>query len=97
MLYLKSTFTVPAASSGTFTACEACVYGTGEHADHCTLGHTAIEHQPVYGDWGVHELDQSKMWYRPARSGIYPLFDPPAPGLIHKFCEVHDQWEWVRA
>ena len=35
MLYTKKTFTVPAAPKQ-IQACEACVYGRGEHSPDCT-------------------------------------------------------------
>ena len=34
MLYTKPKFTVPTAPV-VITACEACVYGSGPHAEHC--------------------------------------------------------------
>lgn len=37
MKYLQPSFTVPAAPEKV-TACEKCAYGTGEHADWCTIG-----------------------------------------------------------
>lgn len=62
--------------------------------------HVAIEHQPVPFEgnlWPIHSNDASGQWYRPAGfygAGIYPLFDPPEPGLEAEFCQEHKVWEW---
>ena len=60
------------------------------------MEHIRIEPQPEIppDGWELHEQDVTGQWFRPRSSGIYPLFDPPAPGLTHQFCEEHQQMEW---
>lgn len=55
MMYLQKSFTVLAAPSK-ITACEACVYNRGSHADWCPVQMEQIAHALGYRIGGIYEV-----------------------------------------
>lgn len=67
-----------------------------EATKYINRSHLRIDPQPVVlMRWEVHEKDDHGRWFKPRSGSIYPLFNPPEPGMIHVFCDEHQQWEWM--